>query len=79
MAGDTGFSNYKNFNQIWLQQIQQIRSMAKDDGDIRFYYSGLAQAAILDRLAPEWRTRILAEDVWLEDLLNDAIRGREGI
>ena len=49
--------------------------MAKDDGDTRFYYSGLAQAAILDRLAPGWRTRILTEDVWLEDLLKEAVQG----
>ncbi len=74
MAGDPGFSGYRNFKQIWLQQIQQIRSMAKDDGDTRFYYSGLAQAAILDRLAPEWRTRILTENVWLEDLLQEAVK-----
>jgi hypothetical protein len=73
MTGDSGFSGYKNINQIWLQQIQQIRSMAKDDGDTRFYYSGLAQAVILDRLAPGWRTRILLEDAALEDLLQEAV------
>jgi|WetSurMetagenome_2_1015567.scaffolds.fasta_scaffold80560_2 hypothetical protein len=74
MAGDPGFSGYKKYNQIWLQQIQQIRSMAKDDGDIRFYYSGWAQAILLDRLAPGWRTRILSEDVTLEDLLREAVK-----
>jgi hypothetical protein len=42
MSDDPGFSHYTKFEQIWLQQIQQIRSMAKDDGDMRFYYSGLA-------------------------------------
>ncbi|OGO08415.1 MAG: hypothetical protein A3K46_07650 [Chloroflexi bacterium RBG_13_60_9] len=75
MDGDPGFTDYSNFEQIWLQQIQQIRSMAKGDGDTRFYYSGLAQAVILDRLAPGWRTRILAEKVWLEDLLKEAVQG----
>jgi hypothetical protein len=73
MGADPGFSNYANFKQIWSQQIDQIRLMAKDDGDIRFYYSGLAQAAILDRLAPGWRMRILTEDVWLEELLREAV------
>jgi len=73
MDADPGFSNYANFKQIWSQQIDQIRLMAKDDGDIRFYYSGLAQAAILDRLAPGWRMRILTEDVWLEELLREAV------
>ncbi len=75
MAGDPEFSKYKNFERIWDQQIQQIRSMAGDDGDTRFYYSGLAQAAILDRLVPGWRTRILTEDVWLEDLLTEVVQG----
>jgi hypothetical protein len=74
MAGDPGFSNYEKFTQIWDQQIQQIHSMGKDDGDTRFYYSGLAQAAILDRLAPGWRTRILTENIWLEDLLREAVQ-----
>jgi hypothetical protein len=74
MAGDTGFSGYKKIDQIWLQQIQQIRSMSKDDGDIRYYYSGWAQAVLLDRLAPGWRTRILSENVMLEDLLQEAVK-----
>ncbi|MGB7539919.1 MAG: hypothetical protein WBM17_15355 [Anaerolineales bacterium] len=74
MTGDPGFSSYTNFEQIWLQQIQQIRSMAKDDGDTRFYYSGLAQAVILDRLAPGWRTRILTEDVAMEELVQEAVK-----
>ncbi len=29
MASDSGFSKYKNFDQIWLQQIQQIRKHGK--------------------------------------------------
>jgi hypothetical protein len=73
MDADPGFANYSNFEQIWLQQIQQIRSMANDDGDTRFYYSGLAQAVILDRLMPKWRSRILTEGVGLEDLLSEAV------
>ncbi len=73
MDDDPGFSHYTNFEQIWLQQIQQIRSMVKDDGDTRFYYTGMAQAFLLDRLAPGWRSRILTEDVALEDLLREAV------
>ncbi|MBN2084933.1 MAG: hypothetical protein JW748_06875 [Anaerolineales bacterium] len=75
MEADPGFSDYGNFKQIWSQQTTQIRLMASDDGDTRFYYSGLAQAVILDRLMPGWRTRILTEDVMLEDILQEAVNG----
>jgi hypothetical protein len=74
MSDDSGFSSYTKFEQIWLQQIQQIRSMANDDGDTRFYYSGLAQAVILDRLAPGWQSRVFAEGIALEDLLQEAVK-----
>ena len=73
MDADPGFSEYANLEQIWIQQISQIRNMANDDGDTRFYYSGLAQALILDRLSPGWRTKFLTGDVFLEDLLEEAL------
>ena len=41
--------------------------------DVRFYYSGMAQAFLLDRLMPGWKDRALSDDVWLEDLLADAV------
>jgi hypothetical protein len=74
LAGDPGFKDYANFDQRWSQEIEQVRRMASDQGDGRFYYSGLAQAAILDRLAPDWRTKAMAESVLLEDLLRDAVK-----
>ena len=74
MAGDPGFLEYSNFDQIWSQQVTQIRNMAGDEGDTRFYYTGLAQAILLDRLAPDWRTKILTEAAALEDLLKDALQ-----
>jgi hypothetical protein len=73
MAGDPGFQNYANIDPRWSQEIEQIRRMANDQGDTRFYYSGLAQAALLDRLAPDWKTKIMNENVFLEDLLRDAV------
>ncbi len=44
-----------------------------DDGDGRFYYTGMAQAIILDRLLPEWKTMAMNEDVFLENLIVIAI------
>jgi hypothetical protein len=35
----------------------------------------MAQALILDRLMPGWKSRAFAPDVWLEDLVAEAVRG----
>jgi hypothetical protein len=73
MAGDPGFKNYSDFERQWSQQIDQIRRMAGDEGDTRFYYSGLAQAILLDRLAGDWRTQAMTDGALLEELLRDAV------
>jgi len=70
---DKDFDSYRGARQKWNQEIQQIRRMAGTDGDVRFYYSGFAQAALLDRLYPEWKSVIFDEDVYLEDLLSQAV------
>jgi len=51
-----------------------MRRMANDEGDGRFYYSGMAQAFLLDRLRPDWKSKAFDEDIWLEDLLAEAVR-----
>jgi hypothetical protein len=47
--------------------------MADDEGDGRFYYSGMAQAMLLDQLLPNWKEQALDEAVFLEDLLETAV------
>jgi hypothetical protein len=47
--------------------------MAGDEGDGRFYYSGFAQAVLLDRLAPGWKAQLFDEGAWLEELLAQAV------
>lgn len=74
LAADEEFKFYRNAVRNWEREIQQIRRMSKDDGDGRFYYSGFAQAALLDRLAPGWEDQLFTEGVWLEDLLAEALR-----
>jgi hypothetical protein len=74
MEKDAGFKNYAGYARRWAQEIDQIRRMANDEGDTRFYYSGLGQAALLDRLMPDWRTKIMNRGVWLEDLLSAAVK-----
>ncbi|MGB5049001.1 MAG: hypothetical protein WBO46_08720, partial [Caldilineaceae bacterium] len=70
---DPGFRNYKTFPNRWKTELSNLTKRAKDEGDGRFYYSGMAQAFLLDRLMPEWKEHAFQEGVWLEDLLSEAI------
>lgn len=73
LQDDPDFDGYTTFDKRWAQEIDQIGRMADDEGDGRFYYSGMAQAVILDRLLPDWKTQALADSVFLEDLLATAV------
>ena len=73
MAADPEFDDYETFEQRWGQEVAQIGRMASNDGDGRFYYSGMAQAVLLDRLLPEWKEQIFDEGVFLEELLAAAV------
>jgi hypothetical protein len=73
LAKDPDFDGYRNYNTRWNREVDQIRRMAGDEGDGRFYYSGMAQAILLDRFAPGWKTQILSDGVWLDDLLDAAV------
>lgn len=72
MDQDPEFQQYQGAQKKWDQEVDQIRRMANDPGDGRFYYSGFAQAVLLDRLAPGWKDRLFDSGVWLEDLLREA-------
>ncbi len=67
------FKGYETFESRWRNEMNQARGTYDDVGDGRFYYSGMAQAYLLDRLAPGWRAEVMEEQVWLEDLLREAI------
>ena len=51
-----------------------MKRQATQEGEVRFYYTGMAQAVVLDQLLPDWKTRILAGEIRLEDLLREAIQ-----
>jgi hypothetical protein len=51
-----------------------MKRQAALEGDVRFYYTGMAQAVLLDRLMPDWKAHILTETVALEDLLREAVQ-----
>lgn len=67
------FDGYGGFETRWSRELSQITRMAEDEGDGRFYYSGMAQAFLLDRLLPDWKLAAFTNNIWLEDLLIEAI------
>ncbi len=73
MQADSDFKAYATFKQRWSQEISTMKRQAKTDGVSRFYYTGMVQAYLLDELMPGWKERILSEDIFLEDLLQEAV------
>lgn len=69
MTRDPDFKSYETFPQRWSQELAQMKRQATQDGEVRFYYTGMAQAMLLDRLAPGWKQEIFKQDTWLETLL----------
>jgi hypothetical protein len=74
LADIDAFRAYETFERHRSQQVDQIARMASNEGDGRFYYSGMAQAFLLDRLAPGWKDQIMQDGVFLEDLLREAVK-----
>lgn len=73
VTADPAFKAYTTREQYWSGQLDEARRTAGREGEVRFYYSGLAQAAILDRLLPGWKEQAFNTDVMLEDLLREAV------
>ena len=58
----------------WSRELDQISRMAEDEGDGRFYYSGMAQAYLLDQLHLSWKLTLATDPMLnLEDLLRQAL------
>ncbi len=74
LNADPEFKGYATFSQRWGQELDQLRRQAEQPGETRFYYTGLGQAALLDRLRPGWKAQALAEGAWLEGLLRAAVQ-----
>ena len=73
LADDGDFDGYSGWQTRWSQEVDQIGRMADDVGDGRFYYTGMAQAVLLDRLLPGWKEMIFENGMFLEDLLATAV------
>jgi hypothetical protein len=74
LTEDPDFKHYVTFEQRWSQELDQMKRQAALEGDVRFYYTGMAQAFVLDRLMPGWKTRALSEPIALEALLREAVQ-----
>jgi hypothetical protein len=73
VSADPDFKHYTTFEKRWSQELAQIRR-ERHAQDGRFYYTGMAQAFLLDRVMPDWKTKVMAEGWFLEDLLREAVQ-----
>ena len=65
LADDPDSKGYATFDRHGSQELGQMKQQATREGATRFYYTGMAQAILLDRLMA---------DVWLEELLSEAVQ-----
>lgn len=68
-----GFNNYKKRTQFFNRQIDEIKRTAGRPGESRFYYVGMLQALMLDRLLPGWKSEAFEKKVFLDELLAKAV------
>lgn len=73
LSADPDFKDYDTFGQRWPQELDTMKRQAGQEGVTRFYYTGAAQAFLLDRLSSDWQARAMAPGVFLEDQLAEAI------
>lgn len=74
-AGSKGYRVARNRLQADL--YYRIAKLGDQDGDLRFYLSGAAQAMILDKVYPGWKKQIISqENTGLEDLLRSALENK---
>jgi hypothetical protein len=75
-ATSSGTIIYPAAAEIWQPFLDQLmKPAASPDGFRgRYYLLGAGQAFLLDRLMPDWKTRVLSEKIALEDLLQEAVK-----
>ncbi len=73
IQADPDFNGYQTRRRFRQRQINEVSRLSGRGGDTRFYYSGMAQAMLLERLLPGWKERAFEPAVMLEDLLRQAV------
>ena len=71
MGDVSDFDKYSGAQKQWEKELNQLKNGNKFSESM-FYYTGWAQAELLDRLNRDWKSRIFKEGVYLEDLLSGA-------
>lgn len=73
-GGDPAYSSYRPGLPYWQTNFVLLeRQLARQDGDLRFYLSGMAQARLLDGLSPGWKEKAMRSGVCLEDMLRASV------
>jgi hypothetical protein len=75
LQGDAISKDYRIvWNRLQADFSFRIRKLGSQNGDLRFYLSGAAQAMILDQVSPGWKRTIMGRiNIGLEDLLITAL------
>ena len=73
ISADPDFDHYSEGKKNRNREIKQLQSDLNFNDTI-FYYSGWAQAEILDRLAPNWKLKAFQPTVYLDELIRDNLR-----
>jgi hypothetical protein len=68
------FKRYQQFNGRWNNEVDQLGRASNGEGETRFYYSGMAQGFLLDRLSPGWKQTYFQPDAWFETMLQAALQ-----
>ncbi|MGZ7064743.1 MAG: hypothetical protein ACXVI6_00155 [Candidatus Aminicenantales bacterium] len=67
---EPAFAAYKPGLSYWTWDFVRLdKQLGTQEGDLRFYVSGMAQARILDRLSPGWKADFFKEGRSMEELL----------
>ncbi|MFN2373334.1 MAG: hypothetical protein ABR545_05940 [Cyclonatronaceae bacterium] len=69
-----GFRHYETREQYFRRQLDEVGRTAKREGESRFYYGGMLQAILLDRHVPEWKSDAFDNNVYLDQLLEKALK-----
>lgn len=72
ISDDPDFDHYSGGKKNRNREIKQLQSDLNFNETV-FYYSGWAQAEILDRLDPDWKLKAFQPNVYLDDLIRDIL------
>jgi len=73
IRGLSDFRNYTNREKHFRNQLNEAARAVNRSGENRFYYTGMLQAMLLDRIYPDWKKKIFNNGIFPEDLLRDAV------